>query len=116
MAFFPVPFPLLFLVFGYSVSPKAGCCSVTKSSLTVCDSMDYSTLGSPVLHCLPEFTRSHVLDLSVMLSNHIILCRLLLLPSIFHSIRVFSNMSHQVAKVLKLQHQSFQCKLRVDFL
>ena len=31
---------------------------------------------------------------SVMLSNHLVLCRLLLLPvSIFHSIRVFSNES-----------------------
>ena len=28
---------------------------------------------------------------SVMLSNHLILCRLLLLPSVFPSIRVFSN-------------------------
>ena len=52
---------------------------------------------------------------SVMPSNHLILCRpLLLLPSIFPSIRVFSNESpspsHQVAKVLELQlqHQSFQ--------
>ena len=51
---------------------------------------------------------------SVMPSNHLILCRpLLLLPSIFRSIRVFSNKSaslHQVAKVLEfqLQHQSFQ--------
>ena len=51
---------------------------------------------------------------SVMPSNHLILChRLLLLPSIFPSIRVFSSgvcSSHQVAKVLEfqLQHQSFQ--------
>ena len=30
---------------------------------------------------------------SVMPSNHLILCRPLLLPSIFHSIRVFSNES-----------------------
>ena len=51
---------------------------------------------------------------SVMPSNHLILCRpLLLLPSIFHSIRVFSNesaLSRQVAKVLEfqLQYQSFQ--------
>ena len=38
---------------------------------------------------------------SVMPSNHLILCRpLLLLPSIFPSIRVFSN---EVAKVLELQ-------------
>ena len=49
---------------------------------------------------------------SVMPSNHLILCRpLLLLPSIFPSIRIFSNesiSSHKVAKVLELQHQSFQ--------
>ena len=47
----------------------------------------------------------------VMPSNHLILCRPhLLLPSIFPSIRVFSNESHQGAKVLEfqLQHQSFQ--------
>ena len=49
----------------------------------------------------------------VIPSNHLILCRpLLLLPSIFPNIRVFSNESvvHQVAKVLEfqLQHQSFQ--------
>ena len=51
----------------------------------------------------------------VMLSNHLILCRpLLLRPSIFPSITVFSSesagSSHQVAKVLELwpQHQSFQ--------
>ena len=48
---------------------------------------------------------------SVMPSNHVILCcPLLLLPSIFPTIRVFSSSSHQVAKVLELQlqHQSFQ--------
>ena len=59
----------------------------------------------------------------VMPSNHLILCRpLLLLPSIFPSIRVFSNesveISHQVAKVLEfqLQHQSLQWIFRTDFL
>ena len=51
---------------------------------------------------------------SVMPSSHLILCcPLLLLPSIFARIRVFSNessSSHQVAKVLEfqLQDQSFQ--------
>ena len=41
---------------------------------------------------------------SVMSSNHLILC-CPLLPSIFPSIRVFSNVSslHQVAKVLEFQ-------------
>ena len=45
----------------------------------------------------------------VMPSNHLLLCCPLLLPaSIFPSIRVFSRVSssHQVAKVLELQHQS----------
>ena len=58
----------------------------------------------------------------VMPSNHLILCSpLLLLPSIFPSIRVFFqwvSSSHQVAKVLEfqLQHQSFQRILRTDLL
>ena len=58
---------------------------------------------------------------SVMPSNHLNLCRpLLLLPSIFPSIRVFSNESvlHQVVKVLEfqLQHQSFQWTPGTDLL
>ena len=57
---------------------------------------------------------------SVMPSNHLILCRPLLLPpSIFTSIRVFSwvSSSHQVAKVLEiqLQRQSFQWIFRTGF-
>ena len=55
---------------------------------------------------------------SVMPSNYLILFRpLLFLPSIFPSMRVFSSefSSHQVAKVLELQHQSFQWIFRVDF-
>ena len=54
---------------------------------------------------------------SMMPSNHLILCcLLLLLPSIFPSITVFS--SDQLAKVmeLQLQHQSFQWVFRADFL
>ena len=48
---------------------------------------------------------------SVMPSNHFILCHpLLFLPSIFPSVRVFSNESALLIsiKVLELQHQSFQ--------
>ena len=55
------------------------------------------TLGhskaSLVLHCLLEFAQTHVSKL-VTLSNHLILFRpLLLLPSIFPSIMVFSSES-----------------------
>ena len=53
--------------------------------------MDCSLPGFPVLYHLLEFAQTHVHWL-VMPSNHFILCRpLLLLPSIFPSIRVFSN-------------------------
>ena len=51
--------------------------------------MDYSTPGFPALICwsLLKFTSIE----SVMPSNHLVLCHPLLLPSIFPSIRVFSN-------------------------
>ena len=49
------------------------CCSVTKSIPTLCDTMDCSTPGFPVLHCLPEFAQTHFHEL-VMTSNHLILC------------------------------------------
>ena len=53
--------------------------------------MDCSTPGSPVLCYLPEFAQIHV-HWMVMLSNHLILCHLLLLmPSVFPSVRVFAN-------------------------
>ena len=53
--------------------------------------MDYSTPGFPVLHYLPEFAQTHV-HWVVMPSNHLIPYHtLLLLPSTFFSIRVFSN-------------------------
>ena len=53
--------------------------------LTLCNPMDCSMPGFPVLHHLPESIES------VMPSNHLILCHPLLLPSILPSIRVFSE-------------------------
>ena len=51
----------------------------------------------------------------VMPSSYLILCcPLLLLPSIFPS--QWAGSLHQVAKVLELQHQSFQWIFRVNFL
>ena len=53
--------------------------------------MDFSETGFPVFHHLPEFEQTQSIE-SVMPSNHLFLCNsLLLLPSIFPSIRVFSN-------------------------
>ena len=65
--------------------------SVTQSCPTICDPMDCSTPGLPVYHQLLEFTQTHVE--SVMPSNNIILFHPILPPSIFPSIRVFSNQS-----------------------
>ena len=55
--------------------------------------MDCSTPGLPVHHQLPEFTKLMSIEL-VMPSNHLILYHpLLLSPSIFPSISIFSNES-----------------------
>ena len=67
--------------------------SVTQSCPTLCDPMNHSTPGLPVHHQLPESTQAHV-HWAVMPSSYLILCcPLLLLPSIFLSIRVLSNES-----------------------
>ena len=58
-----------------------------------CDPMDCSTPGLPILHQLPELAQTHIYH-SVIPSNiRILCCPLLLLPSIFPSIRVFSSKS-----------------------
>ena len=67
--------------------------SVPQSCLTVCDPMYYSTPGFPVHHQLLEPTQTHVHRIRDA-SNHLILsCPLLLPPSSFPSIRVFSSES-----------------------
>ena len=56
--------------------------------------MDCTMPGLPVHHQLPEFTQTHVHWVMRWPSSHLILCcPLLLLPSIFPSIKVFSNES-----------------------
>ena len=73
--------------------------SVAKSCLTLCDPMDRSTPGLPVLHQLPDSTQTHVHQVGDTIqpthpSNQLILCHpLLLLPPIPPNIRVFSNES-----------------------
>ena len=67
--------------------------SVTQLHPTLCNPMDCSTPCFPVHHQLPELLKLMPIEL-VMPSNHLVLCcLLLLLSSIFPSIRVFSNES-----------------------
>ena len=87
-------------LFHFNSSGTQGLCtlfhqfsSVAQSCLTLCDPMDCSMPAS-----LSTTNSQSLLKLmsieSVMPSNHLILCcLLLLLPSIFPSIRVFSNES-----------------------
>ena len=66
--------------------------SVAQSCLTLCDPMDCNSLGLSITNCWSLLKLISIK--SVMPSNHLILCRpLFLLPSIFPSIRVFSNES-----------------------
>ena len=92
--------------------------SVAQSCLTLCYPHG---LQHTSVHCqLPEFTQTHVHWVSDA-TNHLILCRpLLLLPSIFPSIGVFSNEPALRIRWPKywfqLQHQSFQWIFRTVFL
>ena len=69
------------------------CCSVTNLCLTLCDpwaSACQASLSHTISQSWPKFMSIE----SVMPSNHLILCfPLILLPSVFPSIRVFSNES-----------------------
>ena len=73
--------------------------------------MDCSMSGFSVLHYLPGFAQLMSIELMIP-SNHLILCcLLLLLPSIFPSIRVFSNESALHIIHLVLQKQKLRWSL-----
>ena len=79
--------------------------SSVQSHPTLCNPIDCSMPGFPVHHQLPELLKLMSIE-SVMPSNQLILCRpLLLLPSIFPSIKVFSNES--VLHIRWVKHWSF---------
>ena len=64
------------------------------SCVWLCDPMYCSTLDYPVHHQHPELALTRVHQVSDVICNHLTLCHHLLLPpSIFLSIRVFSNES-----------------------
>ena len=84
---------------------------VAQSCLTLCDPMNCSMRGLPIHHqlqSLPTFMSTE----SVMPSNHLILCRpLLLLPTILPSIRVFSSES-----ALRISGQSIRVSASTSVL
>ena len=95
--------------------------SVTQLYPTICNPMDYSTPGLPVLHRLPEFAQTHVHQVNdAIQTSHALLSpspfafNLSQHQALFHWV----NLSHQVAKVLELQlqHQSSQWIFRTNFL
>ena len=86
-------------------------CSVIQSWPTLYHPMDCSTPGFPVLHHLPELAQTHVHWVSDAIQPSHPLSSLLLLPSIFPSIRVFSNESTLCIKWPKYWCLSFSISL-----
>ena len=80
------------------------CCSVSRSCLTPCEPMDCSTHLSLSFTIFQNLLKLMSIE-SVMLSNHLILCCPLLLPSIFPYERVFSNES--ALRILYPKYGSF---------
>ena len=77
--------------------------------LTLCDPMDCSTPGFPVLHCLPEFAQVHIhwIGDAIQPSHPLSPPSP---PTLNQDLFQWVGSSHQVAKALELQlrHQSFQ--------
>ena len=69
------------------------CCSISESCPTLCNPMDCSMPGLPVLHYLPTFAQTHVHWVSDIIQPSPPLSPppFLLLPSIFPNIRIFSS-------------------------
>ena len=97
------------------------CCSVAQLCPTLCDTMNSSTPGFPVLQYLPEFAQTHVhwVTDGIQLSHPLLPPSPLALNLSQHWVFFQWVVSlHQVSKVLdlELQHQSFQWIFRVDIL
>ena len=99
-----------------SVHPKEDQSSVQFSSVaqscpTLCDPMNPSTPGLPVYHQLPEFTQTHVHRVRDAIQASHPLSSPSLPPSIFPSIRVFSNESALCIRWPKCWSFSFNISL-----
>ena len=76
-----------------AVHHGGGCCLVPQSSPALCDPMDYSLPGFPIFHYLLESFHTHIHWVGDAIQPSHPPLPLLLLPSIFPRIRVFSNES-----------------------
>ena len=86
--------------------------SFVQSCLTLCDPMNCSISGLPVLLHLPEFAQTAL----VMPSSHLTLWHpLLLLPSVFLSIRDFSNESSVHIRLPEYWSFSFSVGLSSEY-
>ena len=87
--------------------------SVAQSCPTLCDPMDCSTPVSLSITNSPSLLNLMSIML-VMPSNHLVLCHsLLLLPSIFPSIRIFS--SESVLRIMWPKYWSFSISLSNEY-
>ena len=81
------------MLFNFQASVVICCCSVAKSCPTVCNPWTVAGQTSPSFTVFQSLLKLMLIE-SMMPSNHLILCcPLLLPPSIFPSIMVFSNES-----------------------
>ena len=88
-----------------------------KSCLAFSDPKDCSIPGFPVLHYLLELPQTHVHWVSDAIQPSHLQLPFLLLPSIFPSIRVFSNelaLCIKWSQCLEFQYQSFQLIFRLN--
>ena len=83
-----------------------GSCSVAQSCLTLCDPMNCSTPGFPVLPIFWSLLKIMSIE-SVMPSNYLALCQHFLLPFIFPIIKVFSSESALCIRLPKYWSFSF---------
>ena len=81
----------VFVTYSLVCVPAAAAAKSLQSCLTLCDAMICSTPGFPVLHCPLKFAQTHVHWVGDAIQPSHSLSPLLLVPSIFPSIRVFSN-------------------------
>ena len=101
-------FSIIFACFLFHIP----CCSVAK----LCDSdpMDCSTPGFPVLHHLPELAPTHIHRDAIQPSRPLSSPSPAFNLSQHQGLSQWVSSSHQMAKVLELQHQSSQWILTVD--